>query len=161
MKQYPKGSSFLLMQRCNTNVVNAEIQILRKLSTICKQRLDIGREYFEGEATVILETVFKQCISSKNTQLPPPTNSSETTVCVDRLLCKFMNSIRADLSGVSTDAFALHDKLIAFAKSADYVGKEVTLRQMVSGLRVLCGASSEYADIGDGTRSLVIKFPQL
>ena len=69
-----------------------------------------------------------------------------------------MNSI--DASGRSVDAFQLHDQLVAYAQTTDFTGKPPSFRQMLVGLRGLCGASSEFTEVSAGTRSLVVKFPE-
>jgi hypothetical protein len=59
-KQYPKGSELLFVMQVSESIQieNKIISILKECST---QRLDIGREYFEGEKYLIMEQVLNVC----------------------------------------------------------------------------------------------------
>lgn len=55
-KQYPKGSELLFIWKCD-DTVEAEKCMLDLLRKCFKQRIDIGREYFEAPIEDIVETI--------------------------------------------------------------------------------------------------------
>ena len=59
-KQYPKGSKLLHNNTCY-NSVNTETILLRYFKEQFKHRRDIGKEYFEGDPTKMIEIIDYFC----------------------------------------------------------------------------------------------------
>jgi hypothetical protein len=56
MKQYPKGSKLLCVNKCNDSV-KAETDLLILFNMMFKHREDIGDEYFEGETSQMIKQI--------------------------------------------------------------------------------------------------------
>jgi hypothetical protein len=56
MKQYPKGSKLLCVNKCNDSV-KAETDLLILFNMMFKHRSDVGDEYFEGETSQMIKQI--------------------------------------------------------------------------------------------------------
>lgn len=56
--QYPKGSSLLFQMRCRDGV-RIEAWLLKIFKDAFIQRLDIGKEYFEGRSSMMMELIYQ------------------------------------------------------------------------------------------------------
>lgn len=71
-EQYPKGS-VLLFQMCCDDSKNMETVIIKKFKECCKQRLEIGNEYFEGDSKNMIDIIYS---TIKNEKEDSSVNSS-------------------------------------------------------------------------------------
>lgn len=56
MSQYPQGSK-LLLSIASDNLKTIELSIIKKFSQVFKARIDIGREYFEGDVSIMIDLI--------------------------------------------------------------------------------------------------------
>ena len=151
---YPKGSVFVFTEMCQ-DPFERESELLQLFRTKFHQRLDLGREYFDGDCQEMKATVFNH-LSLQNTSRISP-NLSRTPVDSEVAILRFVDTHRTTLCSSSTPSDLLHARFMDFADKSGWL---VTTKHgpFTKAIVRLCGATTSVGRI-QGELTRIVTFP--
>jgi hypothetical protein len=100
--EYPKGSEPIFLMKVNSSI-KAEAEVIKMLKQEYKQRLEYGKEYFEGDVNCMILSIIKKigCDDITNKKLNEELNSIK--IKYENLKLKIKNTIQIEFQNLSSN----------------------------------------------------------